>query len=180
MPNRLTKIYTRKGDTGETHLGEKRLPKDDALVEAVGTVDELNAVLGLLLAHKITHKAIEACLLRIQNELFDLGGELHLPKHKAMTAEKVAYLEEALDSWNDTLPPLKEFVLPGGNLPAATCHLARTVCRRAERTLVHLNRQTPLANPDILRYINRLSDVLFVMSRVLARESHAEERLWER
>ena len=177
---RLTKIYTRKGDEGYTTLGDRSLSKDDLLVEAVGTVDELNSAIGLVLALPIQEKDIKQCLTQIQHDLFDLGGELHLPEHIAITAGKIVQLEQQLDAWNATLPPLKEFLLPGGNPTSAACHIARTVCRRAERCLVRLHRQMSLTNPDILKYINRLSDVLFVTARMLAKETLAQEILWDR
>ena len=132
MP-RLTKIYTRKGDEGYTTLGDNRLSKDDLLIEVLGTVDELNSVIGTILSHSINHQEISVSLTQIQNDLFDFGGELHTPAYIAITADKVTWLEQILDAWNSTLPPLKEFVLPGGNLAAAQCHVARTVCRRACR-----------------------------------------------
>ncbi|OGT59792.1 MAG: ATP:cob(I)alamin adenosyltransferase [Gammaproteobacteria bacterium RIFCSPHIGHO2_12_FULL_43_28] len=179
MPYRLTKIYTRKGDDGYTSLRDERLPKDDLLVEAIGTIDELNANIGFTLALSIENTDIINALTQIQHDLFDLGGELHLPQHPIIHADKVKQLETTLDQWNSTLAPLKEFILPGGNLKAAACHMARTVCRRAERTLVKLHRQTPLSNTEILRYLNRLSDVLFVAARMLAKESNAKEVLWE-
>ena len=179
MPYRLTKIYTKKGDQGYTHLGDKHLSKDDLLVEAVGTIDELNSQLGFVLSQQIADKKIEIELTRIQHELFDLGGELHVPERIIITAEKITHLEEKLDHWNETLPPLKEFLLPRGNSKSAACHVARTVCRRAERSLVRLHRQTPLANPEILRYLNRLSDLLFIIARILARESEEKEVLWD-
>lgn len=175
---RLTKIYTRKGDEGYTTLGDNRLSKDDLLVEALGTVDELNSFIGLVISIGLADKEIENCLSHIQNELFDLGGELHLPARVVITAEKVSHLEERLDAWNNTLPPLKEFVLPRGTPSAAACHVARTVCRRAERCMVRLHRQVALNNPEILRYLNRLSDLLFVIARLLARESNEKEILW--
>lgn len=179
MP-RLTKIYTRKGDEGYTSLGNGTLSKDDALVEVVGTVDELNAAIGLVLAFPIKDEGIIKCLTRVQNELFDLGGELHVPEHPAISAEKVLQLEKDLDGWNDALPTLQEFILPRGNQATAACHLARTICRRAERAVVKLHRQAKLTNPDILRYLNRLSDLLFVICRVLSRETQGEEMMWER
>jgi len=179
MPYRLTKIYTRKGDEGYTSLGDKRLSKDDLLVETIGNIDELNSSLGLVLAQSFNNDEIKTCLTHIQNDLFDMGGELHLPEHQAITAEKVTVLEKYIDTWNKTLPPLKEFVLPRGNVAAAACHLARTICRRAERSLVRLHRQVPLNNTEMLRYLNRLSDVLFVMARLLAREDSDKELLWE-
>ena len=171
MPDRLTKIYTRKGDTGYTTFGDKPISKDDLLIEAIGTIDELNSAIGLVAALHCKDKEVDACLTRIQNDLFNLGGELHSPEHITITAEKVTELEHQLDNWNKTLPPLKEFLLPRGNQLSAACHLARTICRRAERCIVRLHRQIPLNNPDMLRYLNRLSDVLFVASRILARET---------
>ena len=180
MPYRLTKIYTRKGDGGFTTLRDKPISKDDLLVEAVGTVDELNATIGMVVALKPNLPDVETALTRIQNDLFDFGGELHLPEHIAITAEKVTYLERQLDEWNNTLPPLKEFLLPRGTPASAACHIARTVCRRAERCLVRMHRQVPLSNMELLHYLNRLSDFLFVCARVLARESQSEEKMWER
>ena len=179
MPYRLTKIYTRKGDEGYTTLGDNRLSKDDLLVEALGTVDELNSAIGVVISLPITHQDIKTSLTQIQHDLFDLGGELHLPERIAITKEKTKQLENWLDAWNSTLPPLKEFVLPRGNPPCAFCHVARTVCRRAERCMVRLHRQVSLTNPEMLRYLNRLSDLLFVAARVLARESDDKEILWE-
>lgn len=179
MPYRLTKIYTRKGDKGYTTLGDKRISKDDLLIEALGTIDELNSAIGMVISLDVKNKEIENCLTQVQNDLFDMGGELHLPERVAITAEKVTYLEQMLDSWNKILPPLKEFVLPRGNPKSATSHLARTVCRRAERCLVRLHRQVSLNNSEMLRYLNRLSDLLFVIARALARQSSDEEVLWE-
>jgi len=179
MPNRLTKLYTRKGDQGFTTLGDKSISKDDSLIEALGTIDELNSVIGFVVSLQIKDKEIEACLTQIQNDLFDLGGELYLPEKVVITAEKVSRLEQLLDGWNKSLPPLKEFLLPRGNSKSAACHVARTVCRRAERCMVRLHRQVALGNAEMLRYLNRLSDLLFVIARVLARESGEEELLWE-
>ena len=179
MPDRLTKIYTRKGDLGYTTFGDKPISKDDLLIEAIGTIDELNSAIGLVVALQCKDNVIENCLDRIQNDLFNLGGELHSPEHIAITAEKVTQLEQQLDAWNKTLPPLKEFLLPRGNQLSAACHLARTVCRRAERCLVRLHRQTTLNNLEMLRYLNRLSDVLFVMSRILSRETNEKEMMWD-
>jgi len=176
---RLTKIYTRKGDEGYTLLGDQPIPKDDLLVEAIGTIDELNSTIGFIISLHIQNKDIEQCLTQIQHQLFDLGGELHLPERITITAEKVTALEEMLDRWNQTLPPLKEFLLPRGNSKSAACHISRTVCRRAERALVRLHRQVALHNPQMLRYLNRLSDLLFVMARMLGLESEEKEVLWE-
>ena len=180
MGYRLSKIYTRTGDDGTTSLdGQERLLKNALRIEAVGTLDELNCAIGLALSHPPIHPEVYECLCQVQNELFDLGGELHVPERIIITAEKITHLEEKLDHWNETLPPLKEFLLPRGNSKSAACHVARTVCRRAERSLVRLHRQTPLANPEILRYLNRLSDLLFIIARILARESEEKEVLWD-
>ncbi|OGT39751.1 MAG: ATP:cob(I)alamin adenosyltransferase [Gammaproteobacteria bacterium RIFCSPHIGHO2_12_FULL_38_14] len=179
MPYRLTKIYTRKGDKGHTHLAGKERPKDDALVEAVGTIDELNAHIGFVISLSISNQDIKNKLTEIQHALFDIGGELHAPSYVKITAEKITDLEMTIDHWNNQLPPLEEFILPRGNSCVAACHIARTVCRRAERTLVKLHRETPLNNPELLRYINRLSDVLFVFARILAAKHHDEEILWK-
>ncbi len=176
---RLTKIYTRKGDEGYTTLGDNRISKDDLLVEALGTVDELNSFIGVVISQPIKNKSIEERLTQTQHHLFDLGGELHLPQHIVITEAHVTELEKWLDEWNNTLPPLTEFVLPRGNPACAFCHVARTVCRRAERCIVRLHRQVPLNNPQILRYLNRLSDTLFVASRILARDEHQAEILWD-
>lgn len=178
-PYRLTKIYTRKGDKGLTHFGGKRLPKDDLHIEIIGTLDELNSMIGFARTFATKNEEIESLLHRIQNQLFDFGGELHAPQHQKITAESVKELENYLDKWNNTLPPLKEFLLPGGNSKAAALHVARAVCRRAERNLVHLHHQDNLQNPQMLCYLNRLSDLLFVVARLSALETHPEEKLWE-
>lgn len=179
MKYRLSKIYTRKGDEGYTSLGDQRLSKDDLLVEAVGTLDELNSSIGFMLSLGIKDEAISRCLTQVQNDLFDMGGELHFPLKKTITEEKVIWLEQELDSWNKALPPLTEFILPGGNPTSASCHVARTICRRAERCLVKLHRQVTLENPIMLCYLNRLSDLLFVIARTLAKLENQKERLWE-
>jgi cob(I)alamin adenosyltransferase len=178
MP-RLTKIYTRKGDQGFTSLGDKQVAKDDLLIEALGSVDELNSSIGLILANLKNQPDVDACLTRVQNDLFDLGGELHLPERVVITEDKITWLEQQLDQWNSTLPTLKEFILPRGNPAAASTHLARTICRRAERAMVRLHRQVPISNTEMLRYLNRLSDVLFVVARILARSTDANEKMWE-
>jgi len=177
MGNRLSKIYTRTGDDGTTGLGDgTRVPKDDARVEAYGTVDELNSVIGMLLAEEI-HLDIRNCLTRVQHELLDLGGELCIPGYTAITPEHVTRLENELDGFNAPLPPLKEFILPGGSRAAAVCHLARTVCRRAERRTYTLHTHSP-GSPQALEYLNRLSDLLFVLGRVIARHDKGTEVLW--
>jgi cob(I)alamin adenosyltransferase len=178
MP-RLTKIVTKKGDSGFTTLGDNLISKDDILVEVVGTIDELNSAIGLVVVSNFNDSEIKKALLHIQNDLFDFGGELHLPQHQAITPEKTQWLEEKITTWNDTLPTLKEFVIPGGNPAAAACHLARAICRRAERCVVKLHRQESLNNTEMLRYLNRLSDALFVISRLLARATDKNEKMWE-
>ena len=178
MGNRLSKIYTRTGDDGTTGLGDgSRVPKDSARVEAYGTVDELNSVIGVLLAVPALPAEVTACLTEVQHELFDLGGELCIPGHRAVRAEHVARLERTLDDFNAALPPLKEFILPGGGPAAAACHLARTVARRAERRVWALARSEAVA-PELTQYLNRLSDLLFVLARVLARHERGTEVLW--
>jgi cob(I)alamin adenosyltransferase len=178
MGHRLSKIYTRTGDDGTTGLGDgARVPKDSVRVDAYGTVDELNSTVGLVLAVAGLPADVTACLTRVQHELFDLGGELCIPGTKVMTAEHVAALERALDAFNDPLPPLKEFILPGGGPATAACHLARTVARRAERRAWTLSRAEPV-NPEVPRYLNRLSDLLFVIARVLVRHERGAEVLW--
>jgi cob(I)alamin adenosyltransferase len=179
MGYRLSKIYTRTGDDGLTNLGDgNRIHKNHARLELLGTLDELNSTIGLLLAHEPETDSIRTLMDSVQQELFNVGGELCPPYYTAITADKVTALEKNIDTWNESLPPLKEFILPGGNLKAAACHLARTVCRRAERCAVTLH-QIEAFNPDILRYLNRLSDALFVAARLLAKETGSKEVLWD-
>lgn len=179
MGNRLTKIYTRTGDDGTTGLGSgERVRKDSARVEAYGTVDELNCCIGLVLASPDLPMPINDSLQAIQHRLFDLGGELAVPGRSVILAEDTTGLENLLDTLNLELPALKDFVLPGGTPAAAACHLARAVCRRAERRLLSLQ-LTETINPEALRYLNRLSDLLFVMSRVLCRASGGTEIIWK-
>ncbi|HEV8018842.1 MAG TPA: cob(I)yrinic acid a,c-diamide adenosyltransferase [Steroidobacteraceae bacterium] len=178
MGNRLSKIYTRTGDDGTTGLGDgSRTPKDSARVEAYGTVDELNSSIGVLLAVPGLPAAVTQCLTEVQHELFDLGGELCIPGHHVITAAHVTRLEKTLDDFNDTLPALKEFILPGGGPAAAACHLARTVARRAERRAWTLAKAEDVS-VEVTKYLNRLSDLLFVMARVLARDERGVEVLW--
>lgn len=177
MGHRLSKIYTRTGDDGTTGLGDgSRVGKDSARVAAYGTVDEANSAIGLVLAGEIPD-AVGELLVRVQHQLFDLGGELCIPGHAAIQDADVAGLEQALDRFNAELPPLKDFILPGGGPAAAQCHLARTVCRRAEREVVALARQEDV-RPQAVAYLNRLSDLLFVLARVLARHAGHGEVLW--
>lgn len=177
MGHRLSKIYTRTGDNGTTGLGDgSRVPKDNPRVEAYGTVDELNSVLGVALATDLPTD-IRETLTPIQHTLFDLGGELCIPGRVAIGEEHVAQLERVLNSLNATLPPLKDFVLPGGSQAAAMLHLARTICRRAERRTVSLAR-TETINPTAIKYLNRLSDLLFVAARYINTTQGAAEILW--
>ena len=177
MGNRLSKIYTRTGDDGTTGLGDgSRVAKDDPRVDAYGTVDEANSAIGLVLATALP-EGIEALLTSVQHQLFDLGGELCIPGHAAIQDADIEALERALDGYNADLPALKEFILPGGGEAAARCHLARTIVRRAERATVALAR-TETVRAEPIRYLNRLSDLLFVLARVLARASGHGEVTW--
>lgn len=179
MGNRLSKIYTRTGDDGTTGLGDgSRVPKDGARVEAYGCVDEANSAIGMVLAVPGVPQDVALLLTRVQHELFDLGGELCIPGHRAIEPAHVQALERALDEFNDRLPPLKEFILPGGGPAAAACHLARATCRRAERRAWTLARAESVAK-EPLQYLNRLSDLLFVLARVLARHESGSEVLWK-
>jgi len=177
MGNRLSKIYTRTGDDGTTGLGDgTRVAKDSARVTAYGTVDEANSAIGVLLAAALPDE-IRDQLISIQHQLFDLGGELCIPGHAAIDDVDVERLEQWLDAHNADLPPLKDFILPGGGEAAARCHLARTIVRRAERETVTLARHDAV-RPQAIRYLNRLSDLLFVLARVLARAEGQGEVLW--
>jgi len=179
MGNRLSKIYTRTGDDSTTGLGDgSRVPKNSARIEAIGDVDELNSHLGLLLVEPDLPQGMRASLTRIQHELFELGGELSIPNYVRMSGEMVTRLEQELDELNETLPPLKEFILPGGSRPAAQCHVARAVCRRAERSVTTLAQAEPIG-PAALHYLNRLSDLLFVMCRAINRELGHPDAMWK-
>jgi cob(I)alamin adenosyltransferase len=177
MGHRLSKITTRTGDAGETGLGDgSRVPKDSLRIAALGDLDELNSALGLLLAEELP-KEVRAAFGEVQQELFDLGGELSIPGHALLTSEKVENLEKQLEAWNKGLVPLKEFILPGGSRAAAAAHLARTVCRRAERSVVALGRKEKVGEPA-RQYLNRLSDLLFVAGRVLNRAAGVGDLQW--
>jgi cob(I)alamin adenosyltransferase len=179
MGNRLTRIYTRTGDDGSTGLGDgSRTGKESPRVEAMGEVDELNSVIGLLLTEAMPDN-LAAMLTVIQHDLFDLGGELCIPGHTLLKAERVDWLESILDGLNDPLPPLKEFILPGGTRTAALSHLARTVCRRAERRIIALRREEPVSD-TVMQYLNRLSDLLFVLARTYNRLGNQPDVLWKR
>lgn len=180
MGNRLSKIYTRTGDQGSTGLGDgSRVDKDSLRVEAYGTTDELNSVIGMVLSEAEVSAPLRDWLFEIQHDLFDLGAELCVPGHTVLTEAFVQRLEQHIDTMNADLPYLKEFILPGGNRAATTCHLARTVCRRAERRVLTLSKQESI-NDWGLKYLNRLSDFLFVAARVLARANGGEEIMWNR
>jgi cob(I)alamin adenosyltransferase len=178
MGHRLSRIYTRTGDDGTTGLGDgARVRKDDARVEAYGTVDEANSAIGVVLAVPGLPADVSRCLVEIQHDLFDLGGELCIPGTQMIREERVTALETVLDEFNEPLPALKDFILPGGGPAAAACHLARTIVRRAERCVWTLA-VSETVNPAVPKYLNRLSDLLFVIARVLARHENGSEVLW--
>jgi len=178
MGHRLSKIYTRTGDGGQTGLGDgTRVAKDSPRVAAYGSVDETNSAIGIVLACELPD-AVRDCLVGVQHQLFDLGGELCIPGHAAIIDADIERLEQQLDAFNEDLPPLKDFILPGGGMAAAQCHLARTICRRAEREVITLSHQQHVRG-EAVRYLNRLSDLLFVIARVLARYSGHGEVLWK-
>jgi cob(I)alamin adenosyltransferase len=176
--NRLSKIYTRTGDAGTTGLGDgSRVAKDSQRIHALGDVDELNSTIGLLLCEDLPAD-LRAALGGIQHDLFDLGGELCIPGFNNVTEAQVKRLEDLLDRYNADLPPLKDFILPGGARSASAAHLARTVCRRAERSVVALANAEPVS--DLVRqYLNRLSDLMFVLGRVLNRHAGGSDVLWQ-
>ncbi len=178
MGHRLSKIYTRTGDDGTTGLGDgSRVAKDCQRVEAYGTVDELNSLIGMILAYELPD-TVRACLVEVQHDLFDLGGEFSVPGYQGIQENYVTRLESQLDEFNTALPSLKEFILPAGGLATSTAHLARAVCRRAERRAITLAREEDV-NPATIHYLNRLSDLLFVIARVLARFENGTEVLWQ-
>jgi cob(I)alamin adenosyltransferase len=180
MGNRLSKIYTRTGDDGTTGLGDgQRVSKNSLRVEAFGAVDELNSAVGVLLAQQTLPAELRDNLTEIQHELFDLGGELCIPGYTVITQQQVERLEQQLDALNSELPPLKEFILPGGGPAAAACHLARAIARRAERRVWALL-EIETASRLSAQYLNRLSDLLFVTARVVARAENGTEVLWKK
>ena len=177
MGHRLSKIATRTGDAGETGLGDgARVPKDHPRVAALGEVDELNSVLGLILAEEMPEE-IRGMLVAVQHDLLDLGGELSIPGHTLLKAERVEFLDGKIEMLNKPLPPLKEFILPGGSRAAAAAHLGRTVCRRAERSVVALGRKARVSEA-VRQYLNRLSDLLFIAARVLNRAAGVPDVQW--
>jgi cob(I)alamin adenosyltransferase len=179
MGHRLSKIVTRTGDAGTTGLGDgSRVTKDSPRIDAIGTVDELNSTLGLLLAEPLPD-AVSLLLTNVQHDLFDLGGELSIPGHVAVTDQHVARLEETVERYNSDLGPLKDFVLPGGSRAAALAHIGRTVCRRAERSVIALAQAEDVGMPARI-YLNRLSDLLFVLARTLNRAAGHPDVLWRK
>ena len=179
MGHRLSKIYTRTGDAGTTGLGDgNRVSKNSLRIHTLGEVDEVNAAIGVLLCEELPED-VRALLTNVQHDLFDLGGEVCIPGMEMITAKQVQHLEEELDRFNDDLEPLKDFILPGGTRAAALCHQARTICRRAERSMVRLNSAEPLSDPA-RRFINRLSDLLFILGRLLNRAGGRGDVLWQK
>jgi len=180
MGKRLSKIYTRTGDDGSTGLGDgTRTSKDSPRVEAYGTVDEANSAIGVVLSHDSLPDSVRASLTDVQHDLFELGGELCIPGYSAITASMIERLERDLDAHNSSLPALNDFILPGGSPAAAACHLSRTIVRRAERRTKTLA-DTETVRNEVLRYLNRLSDLLFVYARVLSRMEGGTEVLGNR
>lgn len=177
--NRLSKIVTRTGDAGTTGLGNgNRVSKNSLRIHTLGEVDEVNAAIGVLLCEELPED-VRALLTNVQHDLFDLGGEVCIPGMEMITAKQVQHLEEELDRFNDDLEPLKDFILPGGTRAAALCHQARTICRRAERMIVALG-QEEAVNDAPRQYLNRLSDLLFVLGRVLNRAGGRGDVLWQK
>jgi cob(I)alamin adenosyltransferase len=180
MGHRLSRIVTRTGDDGTTGLGDgSRVAKDTLRIEAMGSIDELNCALGVLLSGGLPVAGAQDCLIEIQHDLFDLGGELAIPGTQLIDETRVAWLESQAGHFNAALPPLKEFVLPGGGAAASACHVARAICRRVERRCWALSRSESVGSAS-LHYLNRLSDLLFVMARVLARAQSGSEPIWQR
>ncbi len=177
MGNRLSRIYTRTGDDGTTGLADgSRVAKNDLRVEAMGELDELNSAIGLLI-REVNMAELSDCLLDAQHTLFDIGGELAIPGHRIVDSDRVSHLEQQLDQLNADLEPLKEFILPGGSEASARCHLARSICRRAERRLCDLAGRDEV-NPAAQQFVNRLSDYLFVLARTLNRHAGVDDVLW--
>ena len=179
MGNRLSKLYTRTGDDGSSGLSDgTRVPKDHARMQAMGSVDELNCVIGLLIC-KLGNKGLELFFSAIQHKLFNIGGEISMPGHSFISDENVTELEQKIDLFNESVAPLKDFILPGGSEAAAICHIARATARRAERDLVSLHRSEPVSE-STLRYLNRLSDLLFATARIINQELGHDDILWKK
>ncbi|MDI4508806.1 cob(I)yrinic acid a,c-diamide adenosyltransferase [Moraxella osloensis] len=193
MGNRLSKIYTRTGDDGTTGMADgSRVSKADLRFDAMGKIDLLNSQIGLLRGYltqdnhtqnsqnQPNHAQFDAKLSRLQHQLFNLGGELAMPEYRGILAEYVTELENQIDGWNTHLPPLKDFILPAGTIVTSQVHIARCYCRDAERLLVALNSRDDNVSPLSLQFINRLSDWLFVLARVVARLDAGQEVLWDK
>lgn len=179
MGNRLSKIYTKTGDDGSTGLADgSRIAKNAQRVDAMGSADELNCQIGVLIECLKDDDEMVPLLKRIQHHLFDLGGEFAIPGSRVIGDGHIEWLEQTLDQFNESLPPLKNFILPGGSLAAAHCHMGRAICRRTERVVVALGQEDSI-NIAAQHYLNRLSDLLFVLARCLARRKGAQEVLWE-
>ena len=177
MGSRISKVYTRTGDDGTTGMADgSRARKNVPVMVAIGDVDELNAVIGVLRAEGLV-QGIDDNLQKIQNELFELGGELSMPQYRVIQGDHVGWLEQDIDRMNTMLQPLDEFILPAGSRAVALCHQARTVARRAERSMVSME---PVPRAELLRYINRLSDYLFVLARYVADTQGIDEVYWQR
>lgn len=178
MANRLSSIVTKTGDDGTTGLAKgDRVDKSCVRVDVMGNLDELNSLIGVVIASGISSD-VSGYLLNIQHRLFDIGGEIAMPGNAVIAPECTERLEELIESYNEDLPALKEFILPGGGLSASVCHLARSVCRRCERSMVELS-HTEYLNPETLCYINRLSDLLFVLARTLNQGKDGKEIFWD-
>ena len=178
MGYRLSKIYTRTGDDGTTGMADgSRVSKDGSRMHAIGEVDELNSVIGVVI-NKCEENSVKENLITIQHDLFNLGGQLSMPDYSMINLARIGWLESTMDTMNETLDPLKEFILPGGAEAASFCHVARATCRRVERALVSLNEQEEIVS-ELLSYINRLSDWLFVASRFLNKVEGEAEVYWQ-
>jgi len=179
MGNRLSKIVTKTGDDGSTGLADgSRIAKDDILMETIGTIDELNSFIGLFLESLDENNDLKSVFIQIQNDLFDLGGELSMPGYTMITAAHCDFLEQQVEKFNAPLKPLKDFILPSGSEALARCHIVRCIARRAERNMVTLNREKKL-NQSAQMYLNRLSDLSFIAARWLAHEKNEPEVLWK-
>lgn len=179
MGNRLSKLYTRTGDDGTSGLsGGARIAKNHERIYAMGTVDELNSVIGLLIC-KLEDESLISLFTEIQHDLFNIGGEISMPGHAFIKAEKISGLEDKIDTFNELVEPLKEFILPGGSEAASVCHMARSITRRAERDVISLHQKEEV--PETTRqYLNRLSDLLFVAARIINKQLGQDDVLWKK
>ena len=181
MANRLSKIYTRTGDNGTTGMADgSRVSKADLRFYAMGSVDLLNSHIGLLRGYLNNQSDLDTLLSQLQHLLFNIGGELAMPEYQGINPSDVTYLEHQIDTWNADLPYLKDFILPAGTIVTSQVHIARCYCRDAERLLVALNSRDDNVSPISLQFINRLSDWLFVLARIVARLDAGQEVLWDK